>query len=105
INESRQFVEVRSSRVFIDSPVAQAATNAPPGTQVVPVLTYLVNALRAGTNLTPYSMVTAAGPPYTPPDLRDDEIIVNDWLANDLNLSPGGEVELTWFLPDSSAQL
>jgi putative ABC transport system permease protein len=101
----RGFAELRSSRVFIDPPVAQAATNAPPGTQVVPVLTYLVNALRAGTNLTPYSMVAAAGPPYTPGDLRDDEIIINEWLANDLNLGPGGTIELTWFSPDSSAQL
>ena len=30
------------------------------------MLTFLANLLTQGTNATPYSMVTAAGPPYTP---------------------------------------
>lgn len=70
-----------------------------------PVLTYLANQLRAGTNATPYSMVTAAGQPWTPPDMRDDEILVNQWLADDLRLQPGDPLALTYFLAESGAQL
>ncbi len=70
-----------------------------------PLMTYLVNQLRAGTNTTPYSMVTAAGTPWTPADLRDDEIVVSDWLAEDLQLKPGDTLDLSYFLAESGAQL
>ncbi len=101
--------ELRTSRIFLDPPVTLAATNLRPSafvsTNTVPILTYLVNAMRSGTNLTPYSMVTAAGQPYTPADLKDDEIVVNEWLAEDLGLRAGSEIELSYFLADSAAQL
>jgi len=70
-----------------------------------PVLTYLVNQLRSGTNAAPYSMVTAAGAPWTPPDMRDDEILVNQWLADDLQLKPGDALDLTYFLAESGSRL
>ena len=70
-----------------------------------PVLTYLVNQLRSGTNAAPYSMVTAARGPWTPPDMRDDEILVNQWLADDLRLQPGDPLDLTYFLAESGARL
>ncbi|MFO1514737.1 MAG: FtsX-like permease family protein [Verrucomicrobiota bacterium] len=73
--------------------------------QARPILTYLVNLLRAGTNATPYSMVTAAGAPWTPADLRDDEIVINQWLADDLNVKPGDAIAMSYFLPESGARL
>jgi ABC-type antimicrobial peptide transport system permease subunit len=69
------------------------------------VLTYLVNLMRAGEQTTPYSMVTAAAPPLVPSDLRDDEIIITQWLAEDLKIGPGGELELSYYLPDQAARL
>jgi ABC-type antimicrobial peptide transport system permease subunit len=120
-------VELTTPRVFLDPPIVAAVfgtrSNAtrplPPtrrpvdtttgaqriGEAAQPVLTYLVNLLRAGTNTTPYSMVTAAGAPWTPPDLRDDEILVNQWLADDLQARPGDTIELAYFLPESGARL
>jgi ABC-type antimicrobial peptide transport system permease subunit len=92
-----------SRRVFLDPPLVSAALAANTNSQ--PVLTYLVNLLRFGTNTTPYSMVTAAGPPWTPADLRDDEIILSQWLAEDLQVKPGDEVALTYFDPESGARL
>ncbi len=84
----------------------------PPATMVVvtnlqpqPILTYLATLLRAGTNAAPYSMVTAAGAPWTPSDLRDDEIVVSQWLADDLRVKPGDEIALSYFLPESGANL
>ena len=95
-------IELRTSRIFLDAPAAKAAlaSNAPQ-----PILTYLVNQLRAGTNMAPYSMVTAAGAPWTPPDLRDDEVVISQWLADDLKLQPGDTMELAYFLPESGARL
>ena len=68
--------------------------------QPQPILTYLATLLRAGTNAAPYSMVTAAGAPWTPSDLRDDEIVVSQWLADDLRVKPGDEIALSFFLPE-----
>ncbi|MBK7998697.1 MAG: hypothetical protein IPK15_08270 [Verrucomicrobia bacterium] len=69
------------------------------------MLTYLVNLIRHGERSTPYSMVTAAGAPWMPADLADDEILVNQWLAEDHRRKVGLEISLTWFVPDQAAQL
>ena len=50
-------------------------------------------------------MVTAAGAPWTPTDLRDDEILVSQWLAEDLQVKAGDEIALIFFDPESGAQL
>jgi putative ABC transport system permease protein len=99
-----QGLDLRSSRVFIDRAISAAAQKLE-GTNAIPVLTYLASAIVAGTNLTPYSMITAAKEPYVPADLRDDEIIVSDWLAQDLAVKPGDELEVRYFLPDSGSKL
>lgn len=96
-------VALSTDRVFLDEPAARTAIAITNNAR--PVLTYLVNLLRAGTNATPYSMVTAAGAPLTPADLRDDEIVVNQWLADDLQVQAGSEILLTYFLADTGAQL
>ena len=87
-------------------------------TNGVRVLTYLANLIRAGDRATPYSMVTAANGPYAQAGraqnssaaepssaLRDDEILVNQWLADDLKVKPGDAVELSYFVPDSGSRL
>jgi putative ABC transport system permease protein len=106
---TNEIVDLRTSRIFLDAPAVIAATNVAGqvlrSTSTVPVLTYLVNALQSGTNLTPYSMVTAAGAPYTPVGLKDDEIVINEWLARDLNVQPGAEIALSYFPADSASQL
>lgn len=90
-----QALELRSSRVFLDPPVARAALTA--GKQATGILTYFVNELRAGNHAAPYSMVTAAGPPLVPPDLREDEILINAWLAEDLGVGPGDRLSLSYY--------
>ena len=124
--------EVRTGRIFIDPPVTSAnllwATNGsthrpeflgvrvidpatglpgpdPDFTNVTLILTYLVNQFRAGERFVPYSMVTAAGSPLTPPAMKDDEIIVNQWLADDMRLKSGDSLEVTYFLAESGANL
>ncbi len=97
----KDMFEIRSRRVFIDYPVAAAAMNAADG--AIGNLTYFVNKLRVGDRATPYSTVTAMKPSadaggLIPMDMPDDEILVNQWLADDLNAKEGDEIELTYFV-------
>ncbi len=123
----RPFVEVSSSRIFLEPSVAAAALTPRTGlltnrqafqsdspgdlafgqfvTNGVRVLTYLANLIRAGDRATPYSMVTAAEGLFVPTDMRDDEILVNQWLADDLQVKPGDAVELSYYVVDSGSRL
>jgi putative ABC transport system permease protein len=101
--EDTNALELISPRIFLDPPAVEAATLQTTNAQ--PLITYLANLLRAGTNATPYSMVTAAGIPWTPENLRDDEIVVSQWLAEDLRVQPGDEIAVSYFLPESGAKL
>jgi ABC-type antimicrobial peptide transport system permease subunit len=123
----RPVAEVTSSRIFLEPSVVAAALKprtAPltnrtafggdaPGdvafaqlvTNGVRVLTYLANLLRAGEQTTPYSMVTAADGPFVPANMRDDEILVNQWLADDLRVKPGDSVALSYYVVDSGSRL
>jgi putative ABC transport system permease protein len=104
-------VELRSDRIFLDASVVKVVnqvytTNRTEiRTNAQNILTYLANLIRVGTNTTPYSMVTAAGSPFTPPEMKDDEIILTHWLADDLHARSGDTVELSYFLPESGAKL
>ena len=103
LTSASNHISLTTPRVFIDPPVVRSAQMVNSNAQ--PILTYLATLLRAGTNATPYSMVTAAGAPWTPTDLRDDEIVVSQWLAEDLRVKPGDEIALSYFLPESGAKL
>ncbi len=88
--------ELRTDRVFLDPAAVAAGRQVLPEAQ--PVLTYFVNELAAGSRSAPYSMVTAMGAPVVPPDMPDNEIIINDWLANDLQAKPGDRLMLKYFV-------
>jgi hypothetical protein len=79
-------VELRSPRVFLDSVVSEAALKAVPNPQ--PIFTYFVNQLQLRDRITPYSMV--AGTTLLP--LAENEIAINQWLADDLQAKPGDEI-------------
>src|ERR1019366_7034012 len=66
-------------------------------TNGVRVLTSFANLIRAGDRAAPYSMVTAAEGPLVPAGMHDDEILVNQWLADDLQVKPGDSVELSYY--------
>jgi hypothetical protein len=100
--------------VFLDPPFAdaifQSATHTagkeqPFAARPYGVLTYLGNLIRHGEHATPYSMITATGPPLVPADMQDDEMLISQWLADDLNAGPGSEIDISYFLPDQAAQL
>ena len=85
-----------------------------PISSVQPTLTYLANTIACGDRAVPYSTVTAidfaAAPPLGPmrtadgaavPQLKDGEIALNSWAADDLQAKPGDTIRLTFFEPES----
>lgn len=89
-------VELRTNRVFLDPSVGDTAQRAVPGAQGV--LTYFVNELRVGSRATPYSTVAALDGPLIPANMRDDEVLINQWLADDLGAKVGEELKLSYWL-------
>jgi putative ABC transport system permease protein len=85
-------LELRSRRVFIDEPIGAEALKA--GEDAAGVLTYFVNEIRLGDKATPYSMVAALDSVH----LGNDEIILNQWLADDLGAKVGDSVDISYFV-------
>ena len=105
-------LELRTPRVFLDPPVVEAAPRGKDDRRV-DALTYFVNSLEAAPPITnppspitpprstPYSMVTAietASSGFLPAELADGEIVISQWLADDLGIGAGGEVTVKYFV-------
>jgi len=116
---ARGVVQVTTQRVLLDPPVARAAAERD---DALGALTYLVNDLRVGERSTPYSMVTAMGPlaadlpksarrylaehlPAGLADLADDEVLINTWLADDLQAKVGDDLTITYYVPGPTGRL
>lgn len=90
-------VQLESDRVFIDEEVVRVAHSLPGASET---LTYLVNSIAKGDRMTPYSFVEA-GP--VPKDLRDDQVVISQWLADHLGAQPGDTIDIAYMqlLPNS----
>ena len=98
--------EVKSERVFIDRDIGDALANGIEGIQ--PVTSYLVNGITIGDRSTPYSIGAAVDPStvsFLPDDLAADELVINQWTADDLGAQAGDAIELTYFQSDASGLL
>ncbi len=90
--DDQPWYELRSARVFFDAP----RRDPHPKALTTHVLTYLVNDIAHGDNVTPYSMVTATDARWLG-DLADDQIAVNRWLADDLGAAVGDRLTLRYY--------
>ena len=96
--EEQGVLEVRSRRVFIDDSIGAAAAS---DEGAVGLLTYFVNEIRRGDKAAPYSMVTAIEPwagSVFAGELKDDEILINQWLADDIGAQVGDEITIKYFV-------
>lgn len=85
-------IELLSNRIFIDKPISNAIEEIKiPNNSI---LTYLVNDIELKEKSTPYSFVSA----ISNSDLPKNEILINSWLANDLNANIGDTIKLTYFV-------
>ncbi len=92
--------EISTDRIFIDQAFADKLLERVPGSYGV--ITYLVNGFSSGAGRTPYSMVTAADEKRLAgllPDvaLKPGEVLVNQWLADDLKLAVGSKLDVRYF--------
>jgi len=94
---------IRSSRIFIGPQLEEELSQKLP---VQKVTTYLVNTLETEVAETPYSMVTAvSGADFLPADLKDDEIVITEWLSEDLSAGKGDELTLHYFTVERGSEL
>jgi len=109
------YLNVASKRMLLEPSVATAVAKTFPDAMRQPALTYLANTIAVKDKETPYSTITAidlvgdsplgpvldlAGQPIA--KLADDEIVLIDWAAEDLEAKPGDEVVVTYFEPEST---
>ena len=92
----RSVNQLRSERVFLGAGTTRAALRVHPNAK--PVITYLVNNIRANGASIPYSFVSAPGGPVVPGNMKDDEIVVNQWTADDLQIGVGAPVHLDYYV-------
>ncbi len=83
--------ELTSERVFIDSSLSDRILNAFP--TATPILTYFVNSMKNGDDETPYSFVSSLPDSLFP----RDEIIVNQWMAEDILIKPDDTLSMEFF--------
>lgn len=88
--------ELLSHRIFIDEPVSKAIQQLK--TENQPVMTYLVNSLCFREKETPYSFVSAVPESLLQASLKNDEIVINQWLAEDLGAERGDTLTLKYFV-------
>ena len=90
--------EMISNRIFIDQPLADelAGLDIPS----FPVITYLANSISKGDRSTPYSFVSGLDPALYEDIPAGNGIIINKWLADDLDAAAGDTLTLTWYSPD-----
>jgi putative ABC transport system permease protein len=87
---------LESSEFFLDEAAAETAESVARtlGSPATRVFTYLATGLRAGGRLLPYSMVSGLSP--APAGLKDGEILLNRWAADDLQARPGDSMEMAY---------
>jgi ABC-type antimicrobial peptide transport system permease subunit len=105
-------LSVEANGTLIDEPREQAILQAARALKLsaTPVLTYLVNGMRAGDRTTPYSLVTAIELTTLIPDLVSNDarlppIVLNEWAARDLAVKPGERVTLDYFIWEEPGRL
>ena len=103
-------IQLESDRVFLDPALSEAALSAdwPSIEGMAPLkgvgaLTYLVNSISKGKKSIPYSFMVACSPgpggklSPVPEGMRDDEIIINAWVARQLSADEGDTVDVAYF--------
>ena len=95
--------EITSDRIFIDKQISSSVLKKISSAKTI--LTYLVNSITLKQKTTPYSFVSAVSSNYYGKELNDNEIIINEWLSEDINAKIGDTLDLKFFVIDSRQNL
>jgi ABC-type lipoprotein release transport system permease subunit len=112
VENGRGWVTIES-RDFVIAPPLEAAIESwaqATGVPVLRVATYLANRLEANGRSVPYSAIAALDPAVAAPfgglelvsggpapELAPDEILIDDWVAEDLGVGAGDEIAMAYF--------
>ena len=83
-------MEITSERVFIDDQIIKAFE---PFRESHPVLTYFANSIAFNGRSTPYSFIST----IDDTNLKDNDIIINDWVATDLQVKAGDSLTIKYY--------
>jgi len=86
--------KLTAERVFLDESISQKMEELFPSAQ--PHLTYFANSLQHNNKETPYSFVTATN--HLTDIQVNDEMVVNQWLADDLEVNVGDSLLMRYFI-------
>jgi putative ABC transport system permease protein len=98
VNREKQY-ELISDRIFIDSVMLGDIQSILPGSY--PVITYLGNRFVNGLKITPYSFIAALPFSLYPEISTGNRMVINRWMADDLDAEPGDTLRMFWYSPDS----
>lgn len=104
-------LELDAAAGVLSEPLAETARRvaAEADFALLPVLTYLVNTMRAGERTTPYSLLAAldlrALPLPASTELPPDALVLNEWAARDLGVRPGDTVEIEYYFWEADGRL
>ncbi len=90
------FSLLASERIFIDDTLGRLIRRLMPTSQGV--LTYFVNAVSSGTGETPYSFITAVAPGIMPVDPLPGQMVITEWMAEDLKVVQGDSLRLRFWV-------
>jgi ABC-type lipoprotein release transport system permease subunit len=99
-------LELRSRDVFIADTIASRIGSTVPGGRGV--LTYFANEFRCGDKSVPYSFISAiegTGQEDVFTSLAQNELVLNEWLADQLKASEGDKIEIRYFVPSQGKRL
>ena len=109
----QQRILLETDSKIINEHIGNAARETAQALSLKPasVLSYLANSISSGDRSIPYSLVTAlddeqlAKLATSSPTSRHPPIILNEWAARDLEVSPGDTVSLEYFLWQENGRL
>ncbi len=115
VDAPAKYARLSSEQLVLRNEVVATAETTLAGETVQPVVTYLANTISIGEGdakkKIPYSTITGVdsvagiGPVLDdsgqPIKLKDDEIVLNRWAADDLGAKPGDQVSITFYEPES----
>ncbi len=101
--DDRGNCEITSDRIFIDKQISASLLKRK--LPVKTILTYLVNSITLKDKATPYSFVSAVSENYFGKGINENDIIINEWLSEDLNAHVGDTVGLKYFVFDAQQNL
>lgn len=96
IQSSTNGTLIKSKAIYLPSALAHCFPQATNNIQSASF--YLVDSFEANERETPYGFVGAVTPSFckTPADMRDDEVVITSWLAQQVNVTTQQMLTLKW---------